>query len=734
MEDILFKAQAIGFASLLNVLLAFGAYRLACRGRGLSDLDRLTVMLAIVVVAVPAVTVGLGAFGILGRWTVLAAVAVFAAAAWGLTRRDEKRARFAGPLLTEMLAALRQDRLLVVAILPAVVALAMLLGWAAPRPSYGFDPLNYHLPLAAAIVRTGGLAPIHFPPYAETFPYFTMTGDMFGVWAMLSTGDTSLLPLANLAPFALLAVVLYGFLRDSLPSRAAAAAVTSALLTVPSIFVLLTDAYVEIPLWAFMFGALRMIVLSARKDHDFHLFVMASLLCGSMIGTKLTGLPMAVVVLAAWLVVSRGQGAARRAGRLALFAGGVALTGSYFYVRNMVLTGSPVYPFPMTIFGVQVFGGDADHAARVAGTTISRFLAPLVMSGELFRAVFGTRTPPNSSMGLGATGPFFVVAALLAILPIVRSPSTRASGGAGRGPGAAAGTATGVGAWLGPVFLGASLLAIAVYIYLPWCAPYLYGNVRFVYPAVPFAAFALFSVPAVAGVKRWAIVAACLILQAVSFIAAVVPVSAGGVALAGLAVASGMGGAALSGHRLFRRVAPVIPVAVIPAVIIAAVVFRTETISAYRNPGSPAGPASWVSERADCAGALANLSPEGPFAITMARGAPHAWFIFPLIGERLQREPVYVDVAPDPTGRCLKCPDAWPGWSGADVDYWMKGILRSGARALVILNDDQDVEVGRSPVELEWVADRPDVFVPFHKGRFCSVYRLAIPSPGVDQQ
>ena len=728
MVDILFKSQAILFSMILNGLLGYGAYRFAGvivpgRGRtgggGLSDLDRLVVMLATVTVAVPAVTVGLGAFGVLGRWTALASVVVFAAISFLVSSRPFVRRAFAGPIVLDALVALRQDRALVIGILPGAVALLLLFGWAGPRPSYGFDALNYHLPLAAAVFRSGGLVPVHFPPYIEPFPFFTMTGDMFNVWAMLSTGDTSLLPLANLAPFALLVLVLYGFLRDSLRSRAAAASMTSALVTVPAFFVLAADAYVEIPLWAFMFGSLRLILLSARNGHDRSLFVLAAFMCGCMIGTKLTGFPMALVLFATWIALSRGRGIAWHLGRFGLFLAGVLLFGSYFYLRNIWLTGSPLYPFPMTIGGVQLFPGDAEHAARVAGTSISRFLAPLVFSGEIFKAVFGTRQPPNSSSGLGLTGLFFMFSGFLAGFGIVRAALSRSRSGSDT-----AGRAAGE-AWLGPIFLSASLLAIVIYIFLPWCAPYLYGNVRFLYPAVPFAAFALVSVPAIAEIRRWAVVAACLVIQAVSFVVALVPFSVSGLGVVAVMLLVSGAGAVFSTRPLVRVVAGWLPVAAFILIVIAAVAFRLDTGEAYRNPGSLAGPAKWASERFECAEAIAGYSPEGTFALTTARGAPHAWFIFPLLGERMQREPVYVNVSPAGAAGCRKCADAWPGWPDADMKHWINGLDESGVDALVILNDEEDANGGRSPIELEWVRQDPNRFVPQFLGRYCSVYRLA---------
>jgi hypothetical protein len=597
----------------------------------------------------------------------------------------------------------------------------MLLGWAAVRPSYGFDPLNYHLPLMAAVFRTGSFTPVHFPPYFETFPYFTMNGDLFGLWAMLSSGDASLLPFANCAPFLLLGLVLYAFARDWLPSRAAAAALTSTLLTVPAFFVLLADAYVEIPLWAFMFASLRLILMSGAHGNHRGLFALAGAMCGAMIGTKLTGIPMAMVLLATWLFCTPRQGPSRAAVSAATFMAATILFGGYFYVRNMLTVGSPVYPFPMSFAGIQFFQGDNEHAARVAGTTIRRFLAPLVFSGDLFKAMIGTRTPPNSSWGLGITGPVMMVAAFAGFLGIFRAAKSR-RGSAAR--------ISWPSPWVGPIFLGGSLLAILVYINLPWCAPYLYGNVRFVYPAVPFAALALVSVPSIASVKRWFSVVVCLFLQLVSFLMASVPLSIGGFASLVVAVALVALLAWLAKRRRFADFAGFVPPAAAIVVIIAAVSFRLDPVDAYRNPGFESGPSRWASERADCLGALEKTLPAGRFALTMARGAPHAWFIFPLLGDRFERQPVYVDVSPAGRDGNLKSADALPGYPGADRAFWMAGLATADVDALVILNDVEDTEIGRTPVEFSWAAASPSEFKPTYQGRLCSVYRLALDPTG----
>jgi len=714
MEDLLFTLQSVISATVLNGLVAGGAWRLAAAvaparaGRpGLSALDRAIVALAVMTAAVLAATLSLGALGVLSRWSVTAFAAVFAAAAFLSTRRAP-REPFVGKLVLSALSGLRQDRLLVIAVLPGVVVLTLLMAWAAVRPAYGFDPLNYHLPLMASVLRSGSLDPVHFPPYFETFPYFTMNGDLSALWAMLSTGDASMLPFSNVVHFLLLGLVLYAFVRESLSSRAPAAALVMALLTVPAFFVLLADAYVEIQLWAFMFAALRLIVLSGRNRAHAGLFVLAGIMCGAMVGTKLTGIPMAAVLLAAWLFCTESAGARASAWRVAAFLGMTVVFGGYFYVRNMVTVGSPVYPFPMSIGGLQLFDGDAEHAARVGGTTIRRFLVPLVFSGELFKAIVGTRTPPSSSWGLGVTGPFFILAAFASFIHVFRAARSRARESRS--------------AWLGPVFLGASLLAIVVYLHLPWCAPYLYGNVRFVYPAVPFAALAFVSIPGVAAVRRWFVVGVCLVLQLLSFLFATVPTTTGAVVTA-LVVVVAVGIVSWKSNRpWFVRMAPWLPAVVAFVAVLAALMLRIPSVHAYGQPGIVSGPALWASERAECVAELDRVLDRGPFAVTMARGAPHAWFLFPLLGERFQRQPVYVDISRQGAAGALKSADSLPGFPGADRDFWISGMRASGARVLVVLNDPEDVEIGRTPVELEWVGQMPETFFTVFSGKYCSIF------------
>jgi len=149
---------------------------------------------------------------------------------------------------------------------------------------------------------------------------------------------------------------------------------------------------------------------------------------------------------------------------------------------------------------------------------------------------------------------------------------------------------------------------------------------------------------------------------------------------------------------------------------------RIPSVHAYGQPGIVSGPALWASERAECVAELDRVLDRGPFAVTMARGAPHAWFLFPLLGERFQRQPVYVDISRQGAAGALKSADSLPGFPGADRDFWISGMRASGARVLVVLNDPEDVEIGRTPVELEWVGQMPETFFTVFSGKYCSIF------------
>jgi hypothetical protein len=71
--------------------------------------------------------------------------------------------------------------------------------------------------------------------------------------------------------------------------------------------------------------------------------IFAGLASGFAVGTKIPFM-IAAFVLGFWILLEKSTDPTERIRRAVLFALGVAITGSYWYVRNWVLTGNPLFP------------------------------------------------------------------------------------------------------------------------------------------------------------------------------------------------------------------------------------------------------------------------------------------------------------------------------------------------------------------------------------------------------
>ncbi len=219
---------------------------------------------------------------------------------------------------------------------------------------YSGDDLSYHGVAAASWLQGG---PFHLP--TENFhAYYPFNAELLALWFMLPTGTDSLAGLAGALWLVVIAVAL-----------ATASLRLGAPLSWVWLPVLLVFATRRV-LWpAARFGAVDVAGAGAllaavsfalpggeRRTADASY---AGLLAGVAVGCKVSFAPTALLLL---LVLARGQGNALvNWKRVACFTIGAILTGSFWYLRNLILTGNPFFPAALGPlagpFGSDVLGG-----------------------------------------------------------------------------------------------------------------------------------------------------------------------------------------------------------------------------------------------------------------------------------------------------------------------------------------------------------------------------------------
>jgi hypothetical protein len=210
---------------------------------------------------------------------------------------------------------------------------------AAALPAVDWDPLAYHLPIAAAALAHGtfnfdpDLAQSAFPLLAEAaaLPAFALAGSAGAAFAILGAGIALSLVAAALAERV----------------RAGSGPLTCALVASSSLWLWIAPAfYVDVPFALFALAALGLAL--TLDDLNAHSASLIGLFAGAAAAMKYPGLEIVVIaiVIVAWRAARPARWPA-----IAAFAGSAAAVAGGWYVRSFALTGDPVYPFATGLLG-----------------------------------------------------------------------------------------------------------------------------------------------------------------------------------------------------------------------------------------------------------------------------------------------------------------------------------------------------------------------------------------------
>lgn len=248
-----------------------------------------------------------------------------------------------------------------------------------------WDDQAYHAVYPMLWTRAGGLGLDHVPLNYKA--YYPQSNGLIAAWFLLPWGGESV---GGMAWVGLTAVPYYLLFLLGVAALVARCGGHWSGAVPPAVLFLTSDRIAD-ALWAFSdvdlaFGTLQFASLvfavspaggaggtdTRRPDTGF-----AALTAGLAVGTRATALLPAVVVCGVWVYrwwAAGGWRGGARAAAACLACG--ALTGGYWYVRNLLLTGNPVYPAAVAgLPGATTFPGTrlVDFAARYGwGTTATQ--------------------------------------------------------------------------------------------------------------------------------------------------------------------------------------------------------------------------------------------------------------------------------------------------------------------------------------------------------------------------
>jgi hypothetical protein len=282
-------------------------------------------------------------------------------------------------------------------------AFAFAFAWiAAALPAVWWDPIAYHLPIAAralsqhAFVFDPAMTQTGFPLLGEAaaLPAYAIAGSAGAATATLGSGIA-------------LALICGVWAERIAPGSGRLA---TALVACSALWLWLAPSfYVDVPFAMFAVAAIALPMLCGDGDAvPAGLAAAAGALAGAAAAIKYPGLVVTVVALTVVTVASRPS---RRALSAAAFVGAAVVVAAGWYVRSAMAAGDPLYPFLTAHFG----GPAHDFAVRYVqmtqqwcggGTTISDLL---MLPWRLLTVPQSFCGDPGYALDLGA---IFAVAAL----------------------------------------------------------------------------------------------------------------------------------------------------------------------------------------------------------------------------------------------------------------------------------------------------------------------------------
>ncbi len=228
-------------------------------------------------------------------------------------------------------------------------------------PPYGWDTLTYHLTNVFHFAQAGNLSVFPYPGYIY---YYSQAGELHSLWFYLLAGGHAgawRVVGLGLVPFVLTLGVAGRATAEALGLRVGLPWIAPAVMLSPVVVIHPLSGYVDVVFAGLLAAAVAFAALAAEEGRLRHV-VMAALASGLALGVKGSFLYlgiMVLVVLAGRRVWSRLREGRPRllVARLALIAVVFSVGCAFWYGRNAIDTGNPLYPINVRVAGVEVFHG-----------------------------------------------------------------------------------------------------------------------------------------------------------------------------------------------------------------------------------------------------------------------------------------------------------------------------------------------------------------------------------------
>ncbi len=268
-------------------------------------------------------------------------------------------------------------------------------------PSYTWDALLYHLPIAGFVLQSGAIE--QMPDYSLIYLFiniFPKNIELFFLWNLIFLKSDRIVDLSQLF-FTLAGMLSIYSMAVKIGTKEKYALYCSLLFFFAPVIILQSTAeYVDIAVSVLLLIAINFLMCGSREEPSLTnrkniTLLPAGVTAGILLGSKGSA-PLFVVALSMLFLINeiRKRSTLRREGYSALTGGHlsfkriiaryviyfmmpVILLGSYWYIKNWVYYGNPVYPFKVMLFNKTLFRGIFAEMVGPAIPEVINNLSPL---------------------------------------------------------------------------------------------------------------------------------------------------------------------------------------------------------------------------------------------------------------------------------------------------------------------------------------------------------------------
>lgn len=219
-----------------------------------------------------------------------------------------------------------------------------------------FDALVYHLPVVTEWLQTGSLMDIYYSAFAGPLAYYPSNFNLIYLWSALPLNNDFLINLLNFPLFIFLIIAIYFTANNFGISKKISLVVSAFPLYMPVFLQQAGSIFVDIYFTLTFVLSIYFLQEILKNRDNLSNSLLFGLSIGLFLGTKYLGLPYSILPIIAFILIHLWQKtkniSAITLGLISSFA-----TGSFFYIRNLINSGNPLFPVEVNLFGKTILEG-----------------------------------------------------------------------------------------------------------------------------------------------------------------------------------------------------------------------------------------------------------------------------------------------------------------------------------------------------------------------------------------